>query len=66
MTAPSRPVPAWTVAISEHSAPGWVNVLWDEEDPRYPGSKRVRTVDALTPVRVVDQEPDGLKVVTSR
>lgn len=61
-----RLVPAWTVAVSEHSVPDYVYVLDAATPTAWPvGGFQSRLVARMTPVRVVGQDAFGNPTVAS-
>lgn len=59
-------VPAWTLAISEHSVGDWVYVLTDQPHPLNPSQNDVRVVHYLTPVTQVGHDDIGIPLVNLR
>lgn len=56
----SRRVPAWTVAVSEHSVDDYVYVLdLGQPDPLTPGGLKTKLLHRLTPVTVAGADDFG-------
>lgn len=62
----SRPVPAWTLAVSEHSTDDYVYVLDKRPSRTKPGEHEVKLTHRLTPVRKVGEDRYGSPVVDFR